>query len=347
MVRERVSWIDVAKGFGILFVLYGHALNADSIRYILYSFHMPLFFLLSGIVFRHLDHETFSSFIKKDFRKILIPYYIFAFAGLFLWIILMDPQDRSIEGFVKQVYGIFFGNGATNGYLGYNVALWFLPALFITKVGFWLVTAVFKKKQTIIAALFAFSITGYLGSVYFQDVKLPFGIESALSAIVFFGAGYLFHTLPDAVSGLIKKHFAVITVLALAVTIVIATISFWTFGTQVDLRLNRLHDYGFFYGAAFAGILATLALSRGINANRVLEYLGKGSMILFVWHQIVYIYLSKFLVGVAGEPFINMYRNTLLAPVYTLVAIVVIFSVAWVFRYFHSNFLSKSYSELN
>ncbi len=48
---ERVEWIDVAKGVGIILVVIGHS-SMKSIADEIYYFHMPLFFMLAGTVFK-------------------------------------------------------------------------------------------------------------------------------------------------------------------------------------------------------------------------------------------------------------------------------------------------------
>lgn len=48
MLNTRVEWVDVAKGIGIILVVLGHNQSPDYIIKFIYSFHMPLFFFLSG-----------------------------------------------------------------------------------------------------------------------------------------------------------------------------------------------------------------------------------------------------------------------------------------------------------
>ncbi|MBC1212116.1 acyltransferase family protein [Listeria booriae] len=74
IINERITWIDYAKGIGIILVVYGHVLRGvfeagldipiklftyeDSF---IYSFHMPLFFFLSGLFANHLLKRSFFS----------------------------------------------------------------------------------------------------------------------------------------------------------------------------------------------------------------------------------------------------------------------------------------------
>ena len=76
--EERINWVDIAKGIGIVLVLLGHA-PRDSMRmqyplidflyYFIYSFHMPLFFFLAGMIFGHTQikkpSKSFLAFLKK------------------------------------------------------------------------------------------------------------------------------------------------------------------------------------------------------------------------------------------------------------------------------------------
>lgn len=48
---DRVAWIDIAKGYGILSIMAGHV-GIGKAGLLLYSFHVPLFFFLSGYVFK-------------------------------------------------------------------------------------------------------------------------------------------------------------------------------------------------------------------------------------------------------------------------------------------------------
>ena len=47
-VSERYTWIDCIKGIGIFLVVLGHIYKDNYIGQWIYSFHMPLFFMLSG-----------------------------------------------------------------------------------------------------------------------------------------------------------------------------------------------------------------------------------------------------------------------------------------------------------
>ncbi|MBC2327749.1 acyltransferase family protein [Listeria booriae] len=91
IINERITWIDYAKGIGIILVVYGHVLRGvfeagldipirlftyeDSF---IYSFHMPLFFFLSGLFANHLLKRSFFSNLKNKARSMLYPYLLWS-----------------------------------------------------------------------------------------------------------------------------------------------------------------------------------------------------------------------------------------------------------------------------
>jgi len=321
MKMDRFSWVDVARGLGIILVIYGHTLGSDGNRYLIYSFHMPLFFFLSGLVFHKRSNEAYIDSLKKDLRRILIPYFLFALASLVLWFIILSPKDQTLNAIYSQIIGIFFGN-ANNGYLAINTVLWFLPCLFLTKQIFWRLSKL--NKNILILTLIIFSLAGFTSSLYFSNIKLPFGFEIALTGIVFFGMGYLWNFIPDKINAIFNKYNIFLMAIFIVLTVFFADLNYQTYGLQIDMRLNRLNNYYYFYIAAISGILAIIFLSKFINKNKLLEYLGKNTMPLFIWHYFVFIYLSKlFFMFNPSKELIN-FRNEYYTIIYTTLSIIII-----------------------
>ena len=59
MTKKRVDWIDMARGYGMLFVIAAHC-SIGILGKWMYTFHLPLFFMLSGFLARKiLRMETY------------------------------------------------------------------------------------------------------------------------------------------------------------------------------------------------------------------------------------------------------------------------------------------------
>ncbi len=76
METKRIKWIDNAKGIGIILVMLGHTYLDDKYVFWFISFHMALFFFLSGCTFYYTS--DIKKFISRKCKSLLIPYVAFA-----------------------------------------------------------------------------------------------------------------------------------------------------------------------------------------------------------------------------------------------------------------------------
>lgn len=193
--RARVGALDIAKGIAIIAVLVGHTRTMDTpdalIRFC-FTFHMPLFFIVSGYFFK-VPQTIDRSFVMKNARALLLPYLYTCLAVVVLafarCLVLGEPA-QGIADACAWVVAALYGAGSYVGGLPEYVqpigAVWFLLALFWGKL---LLAAVNRAPGTpwVVAGMFA---AGYLiGS---DNVWLPFGVQPALSAVLFMYVGQKF-----------------------------------------------------------------------------------------------------------------------------------------------------------
>ena len=123
-LRKRVPYVDIAKGIGIILVVMGHndfALISPFAHKLIYSFHMPMFFFMSGMFFK--PDMPFLTFLKNRFHRVLKP-----FLAILLWIFFASLSFSKVSfltagrRLIKAMYG--------SGYYIDWVQLWFLPHLF-------------------------------------------------------------------------------------------------------------------------------------------------------------------------------------------------------------------------
>ncbi len=118
MYKQRIAYIDLVKGIGILCVLFGHLIPNDGIvKPAIYSFHMPLFFILTGIL---LKKESIQIKVSKKFHQVIIPYIVW---GLIF----------SSFSFPKLAL-ILYGTNESLIIAGSNGMLWFLVASFFASI---------------------------------------------------------------------------------------------------------------------------------------------------------------------------------------------------------------------
>ncbi|MFY9201664.1 MAG: acyltransferase family protein [Methanosarcina flavescens] len=193
----RLRWIDALKGIGIILVVFAHHKLPVALDTYIFSFHMPLFFFISGLLFDFWKYaSSAANFVKKRFRSLIVPYFGFALLTCLFYLLLdtwYQPGITNIDFFkaspAENIHSIVYALGPL---ISYNPPLWFLTCLFITELLFYgFAKRYYTEPGKLIFWLTAVGVMGYLYSVY-VPFRLPWNADVALTAVVFYGAGNLF-----------------------------------------------------------------------------------------------------------------------------------------------------------
>lgn len=262
---SRLDYIDIAKGLGMLTIIWGHVVEFGITNSFVYAFHIPLFFALSGCVFDRERYTNYRQFLTKKIKTLLIPYLLFSFATWAIWVIYLKLTTNNVEGIYHPLLQTFIAQGS-GGYLVHNVPLWFVTCLFVVENIYWVLSKYTPKTIITISVLLA--IVGYYLNtdpyciLYNFDMReLPWSIEVALSAIIFFGFGHLFikkypHT---EIINKVIKHKVSSTLMIVLLYIVVLFIA--NYNGHVTMGSNILGNPIVFYIGAFCGIIATVMTS--------------------------------------------------------------------------------------
>ena len=124
--KNRMTFIDIAKGIAILLMVIGHSYSKTNffLEWI-NSFHMPLFFIVTGILYGMINEKkgclTFN--FKTKAINLLLPYFIWGtLIQLFFALLGYLGGSPLLEQLQKRLCLIFTLNSS---------AMWFLPAMFI------------------------------------------------------------------------------------------------------------------------------------------------------------------------------------------------------------------------
>ena len=140
-MKQRIEWLDNLRAVAIFFVVLGHTVGLPGyVEKLIFSFHMPIFFWISGLFAKEsIRHESLSGFISKRWRKRLIPYLSFSIISYAAWFFLFRHFGTQAElniSPIRPLIGFFYGNGINN-WLVYNTVLWFFLCLFVTEIFFY------------------------------------------------------------------------------------------------------------------------------------------------------------------------------------------------------------------
>ncbi|MCR4774915.1 MAG: acyltransferase family protein [Saccharofermentans sp.] len=181
--KTHILWIDVAKGIGVYLVFLGHmwyACTPPVVNQVIYSFHVPLFFLLSGFVFDVGNKsQGFVGFVLLKAKRLLLPIVIYNVACALLFI-PSSWNELGIVGFLNEIF-CFQGN------CYFNKPSWFFFTLFEIYILMYLVRLHRIGVRFKILLLMLLFIAGFFMNKY--ELVLFFGFDRVLITAGFFVLG--------------------------------------------------------------------------------------------------------------------------------------------------------------
>ena len=261
---ERLPWLDVLKGIGIILVAIGHIYSNQTIFNWLYSFHMPLFFLAAGWVYKE---KAIITDLKRRIQTVVVPYFSFGSLVLIYWQLIERRFRDSDMSFADSLLGLFSGSYDN---LDFNVHLWFLPCFFVTVVLFnVLVNLGGKKTAYIVAALI---------SLIYILVPMPelfWGFNRVFKYIGFYALGV---TLAGQIkTGQVAERKITSGGIAIILLVLNFVLAYYGLTKEIMWFVTAM------LGVAGIGLIAML-----INKNGLLQYLGRISLTILCIHGPVY-----------------------------------------------------------
>ena len=311
--ETRVVWVDVAKGIGTFLIVLGHLLyvcKPSEINQAIYSFHIPMFFFLSGFMIKRKKDEKFFTFAKKKFLRLIVPAVFYMVVMLPIFFVYQNPHSTT-----KTLKLIFYYEGK----LAFNDPCWFFIVLFEMLI---LERILHVKEQstttkTLVATFFL--LMGFL--IYQNSIFLPFGIDRAFVCFVFILAGEIVKDIIDK----LKKYRNIkwwnvlsIMVVSGAIWVIIAVF----INPKISIYSMKLRNYWFFVLAAGFGTMCYCCLCYLIaKPLKFLGVVGKNNLFVSGTHYAPVFFFKRF---AKMKHFAYTYRCT----IYSVLLAIAILSVS-------------------
>ena len=284
--NKRYHYIDVAKGIGILLVVFQHCLGGGelgvffpSIQKAIASFHMPFFFFISGFLYLKKDSREFL------YKKMINLVYPFVIIQILNWLlsIISTVLNHLIQ--VDNLFSIV----KLEGY-------WFIETLlYIILVYYWIDSFLEKKQNKYSVKCLPFSIKIVI-SIVFLIIGLGYStvVKTNYSIVVCSLIGFFYFELGCILGNRMKK-IQVTQDIKIRVICIFAFIILIVFETKISEKNSIVtmarNEYGspfYFLLTSILGIAAILCLSYGIFKNDIIEFFGRNSLIILTTQFPVY-----------------------------------------------------------
>ncbi|MCI8376151.1 MAG: acyltransferase [Lachnospiraceae bacterium] len=276
---ERKKYIDVLRGFAMISVVLQHAINtgSSSLMRVLLTYHMPLFFFISGILMQGQDYRkiSFTVHFNKLVKSIVFPIMTYTFIQGITRII--------IDGLIQRI-------GFPNLWVLLGPLLnWFLVTLLLMKLICWAKYRLLNGNKAIIyliAEILLFCLCTYTKIKY---------VQMTLCALIFGDFGYILKPYIEKVyySEFKTRYIGKIIrggVFGLSMTL---TIILSAYNTPIFMYMNQYGNKIAFILIGLLGIIAFVDLSFVFKESVFLNFIGKNTMIIYVTHFSVYRYLRE------------------------------------------------------
>lgn len=280
-MAKHIDYIDVAKGIATLLVIVGHlSITPEYLVNEIYTFHIPLFFFLSGFVLNVNKFPRFFDFLKDKFKKIIIPYFWLSILT-WLWIyctqyLMTHKEWQPLNKFI----GIFLCCRDTPYYL----SLWFLMSLFFAQLLFYIVYKMCTSQMNLFLFLCISFIVGYCISLNYQPGYF-WALDTVPIATFFLGIGYLVKTNYSILTKFLKRVYLFVIV---PLNIWLGYLNYTQFNRS-DLFYQNLGQPHYYLLSAIFGIWATLIISQSIHSHSIFKYIGNNSLIFYAFHRPIFI----------------------------------------------------------
>ena len=278
---KRKNWIDWCKLFALYLVILGHfSPNRDILTSWLYTFHIPLFFIISGYLCSN-KMLTLKDSIIHNTKTLLIPYTIFVLLEYLIEVSINKMNHIECSNIFSALIGIPPGRSSP---------MWFIACLFIVKMTDWF-ERYLKSKSLYLSFFFNLIIIAISLTIsnYLISIKIP--IAWFFLAYPYFLFGRLlkkynliiFQTSFQKVSLIAKK-------IMIAVLFVIVPLCFVAINGNVDMYYCSFGENGFLY--YLFGIIASLTTMVFFRffldiENIFTTTMTKGSIMIVAMHRLL------------------------------------------------------------
>ncbi len=308
MKQSRIKYLDILRGIAIILIVIGHmerglvsaGINSNYaliLDKILYSFHLPLMFILSGMtekLFGKLNKNKISYFeyLKKNIIQLYIPYLIFVYL---FWFIKMFIFSGNHEATFSDLYTLFYSG---------KWVFWYLLSLLIIKV----VHGIFEKNKNLKYINTIFWILIYILNIILLSKSKTLVLLNWMSYGLFYNVGY---NIAQENIHLHKSKYLIFN----AIILIIGIFTFNSVPTEINMVL---------IGIPLAIILIIIMQKQ--EKMNFIKLCGTYSMVIYLLHTIFTAIVRTVFINIGISNF------TLLLLIGTILSILLSLIIVWSYK---------------
>lgn len=326
--QKRIEELDMLKGYGIVCMVLGHIYLGWIFDKYIHSFHMPLFFIVSGFLYS--GKNGMIELIKKRSRTLIVPYLLFGIPQCIIWYILYGKELG-----IQPIFNYLLFN--TEEVLPIAGSLWFLTSLFFTEILYAALDRLINNGIVIGAiVLLLFVFGGYYTRIV--PLRLPWAIDTALIMILFYYLGRMLRQYKTRDIIFLQNYDGKIRTIAYVTVFLISSILI-QYNGYVNYRrmdcgksillcaINALLSIWVVWGGCILLLECKTSVLKRIG--KILQFTEARSLVFLGTNQIVILFVTS-----VGGAFLQ-------GPLYTIITIICVFCILFIMANPCMNFINK------
>lgn len=313
-MSRRIQWIDILKCVGIFLVVLGHTIKNNDFYLWIYSFHMPLFFFISGYLSEPKDKIVdYKFFFLNKFRSLFLPFLFFRILLIIYWLV--------VEQYFRQLD------------LG---PIWFLIVLFWVEI---LIAPVLLRWNDILHSVLIVFICVILFYI-FKSVKssnefiheLLGWLERIVNGGLWFSMAFLVRKIGNKL-----LFFRKYSLVLFGITAIISVFYFKLNG-EISIYSNTVNNIVLYIILGLSGINVVWFLCKFvIKKNRIMEWIGAYTIIILAIHEPIKRIILKLISVFCNLDVLAIQSNLMLAFLVAFITLILCVPMIYIFRLIKKN----------
>lgn len=278
-VKDRIEEIDILKSIGIILMIMGHIGFGKTFDFYIHAFHMPMFYIISGFLYKK-SNKSLKKFLIKKVKTLLVPYYVFAIIHYVAWTIINIGLKKEVVLINPLLHILCFN---TDG-MPISGALWFLTSLFFVDIMYYFIDYI-KNSWIKLITIIIITISGCIIPQFF---RLPLALDTAFMGIGLYTIGHLLRSINK------EKNYIIASILLISGS----TLCFINGYINVRMGIYSNIIIYFIVAICMTGglyIICTKLKSFHWHIIREAKFIGKNSLVYLCLNQIIILFLNKVL----------------------------------------------------
>lgn len=322
----RVAWVDWLKAFSIFLIVWSHRELPQGVLFYMWSFHVPAFFFVSGFLNRRENVElNFINYTSRFFRSLIVPYFCLGIFAWILWAAKLQFHPGKGYGYDvslwRPIVGMLYGTSTDISLMRHSLELWFFPALFSAHMLHYFFRRITHTDYGYFLLITLCCLIGFC-SWSTLPVRLPWSFESALTAMVFYGIGNIFFSISTSQT----KFYQIKSISSCCVLFILHIYGVYLIGGRTDIREGLFYNPYCFVVTAVAGIFFWIALFSKMRTNRVILFISRNTLPIFVFQTTFGLVVSTvrfFVFQLPNDEWMSTFWGGL---IYSILAVVILSS---------------------